>query len=271
MCALRHGDECDSQFQKPSDPTISRGKRYAAAYGVHPLDRPAHSPRRPPSIHSSRQTQPHPAPRRPKRKFLSKSAARQKMRASEHGWAALRSATFRAIDRTTYAIGKRGDDVPLRISPRTPRSVSKDTATRQKNEGVRSWMGGPTLSYPRLHRSGPGKPSWSWRCGSYEESNEEDMVMGVETFPILDDVVLPPAKGRAARPRKSDVDPIQKEKRVSLPKSTRFDNVSDGLRGLFSTPSLMMGEDPHVYAELYRRVEEVVQPQDVWDQMMPKT
>ena len=92
--------------------------------------------------------------------------------------------------------------------------------------------------------------------------------MGVETFPILDDVVLPPAKGRAARPRKSDVDPIQKEKRVSLPKSTRFDNVSDGLRGLFSTPSLMKGEDPHVYAELYRRVEEVVQPQDVWDQMM---
>jgi hypothetical protein len=70
------------------------------------------------------------------------------MRASEHGWAALRSATFRAIDRTTYAIGKRGDDVPLRIPPRTPRSISKDTATRQKNEGVRSWMGGPTLSYP---------------------------------------------------------------------------------------------------------------------------
>ena len=49
----------------------------------------------------------------------------------------------------------------------------------------------------------PKNPSWSWRCGSYEESNEEDMVMGVETFPILDDVVLPPAKGRAARPRKS--------------------------------------------------------------------
>ena len=63
-------------------------KRYAAAYGVHPLDRPARSPRRPPSIHSSRQTQPHPAPRCPKRKFVSKSAGRQKMRASEHGWAA---------------------------------------------------------------------------------------------------------------------------------------------------------------------------------------
>ena len=80
--------------------------------------------------------------------------------------------------------------------------------------------------------------------------------MGVEeTFPILDDVELPPAKGRAARPRKSDVHPIQKEERVSLDRSTRFDNVSDGLRGLFSTPSLMNGEDPHVYAELYRRVE----------------
>ena len=92
--------------------------------------------------------------------------------------------------------------------------------------------------------------------------------MGVETFPILDDVVLPPAKGRAARPRKSDVDPIQKEKRVSLERSTLFDNLSDSLRRLFSTPSLMKGEDPHVYAELYRWVEEVVQPQDVWDQMM---
>jgi hypothetical protein len=30
----------------------------------------------------------------------------------------------------------------------------------------------------------------------------------------------------------------------------------------------MKGEDPDVYAELYARVEEVVQPQDVWDQMM---
>src|SRR6516164_1337386 len=93
--------------------------------------------------------------------------------------------------------------------------------------------------------------------------------MGVEeTFPILDDVELPPARGGAARPKKSDLDRIQREKRVSLQKSTRFDDVSDGLRGLFSTPSLMKGEDPHVYAELYRWVEEVVQPQDVWDQMM---
>ena len=92
--------------------------------------------------------------------------------------------------------------------------------------------------------------------------------MGVEeTFPILDDVELPPARGGAARPKKSDLDRIQREKRVSLQKSTRFDNVSDGLRGLFSTPSLMKGEDPHVYAKLYRQVEEVVQPQDVWDQM----
>jgi hypothetical protein len=89
-----------------------------------------------------------------------------------------------------------------------------------------------------------------------------------EMFPILDGIELPPAKGKAARPTKSDVDPIQKKKRVSFERSTRFDNVSDSLRGLFSTPSLMNGEDPHVYAELYRRVEEVAQPQDVWDQMM---
>src|SRR6516165_8968095 len=33
------------------------------------------------------------------------------------------------------------------------------------------------------------------------DGNKEDMVMGAEeTFPILDDVELPPAKGRAARP-----------------------------------------------------------------------
>ena len=48
---------------------------------------------------------------------------------------------------------------------------------------------------------------------------------------------------------------------------TRFDNVSDDLRRLFATPSLMNGEDPDVYAELYRWVEEVVQPENVWDQM----
>ena len=89
-----------------------------------------------------------------------------------------------------------------------------------------------------------------------------------EMFPILDDVVLPPAKGGAARPRKSDLDTIQKEKRVSLEGSTRFDKGSDSLRRLFSAPSLMQGEDPDVYAELYARVEEVVQPQDVMDQMM---
>ena len=50
--------------------------------------------------------------------------------------------------------------------------------------------------------------------------------------------------------------------------SMPFDNISDKLRGLFSTPSLMKGEDPNVYMELYARVEEVVQPQDVWDVMM---
>ena len=47
----------------------------------------------------------------------------------------------------------------------------------------------------------------------------------------------------------------------------RFNNVSDNLRRLFSTPSLMNGEDPDVHAELYRWVEEVVQPKNVWDQM----
>ena len=30
----------------------------------------------------------------------------------------------------------------------------------------------------------------------------------------------------------------------------------------------MKGEDPDVHAELYRRVQEAVQPKDVWDQMM---
>jgi hypothetical protein len=95
------------------------------------------------------------------------------------------------------------------------------------------------------------------------------MVMSVEeTFPILDDVVLPPAKGRAARPRKSDLDTIQKEKRASLEGSTRFDKGSDSLRSLFVTPSLMKGEKSDVYAELYTRVEEVVRPQDVLEQMM---
>ena len=101
------------------------------------------------------------------------------------------------------------------------------------------------------------------------DGNKEDMVMDAEeTFPILDDVELPPAKGRAARPRKSDVDPVQKQKKVSLERSARFDKGSDSLRRLFSTPSLMKGEDSNVYAELYTQVEEVVQPQDVFDQMM---
>jgi hypothetical protein len=101
------------------------------------------------------------------------------------------------------------------------------------------------------------------------KSNEDDMVMSVEeTFQILDDIVLPPAKGGAARPRKSDLDTPQKEKKVSLKRSTRFDKGSDSFRRLFSTPSLMKGEDSDVYTELYTRVEEVVQPQDVLDQMM---
>jgi hypothetical protein len=92
-----------------------------------------------------------------------------------------------------------------------------------------------------------------------------------EMFPIIDGIDLPPPKAVAARPKKSDGDPIKKAKSVSLEanmEGMRFDNISDKLRGLFSTPSLMKGEDPHIYAELYAQVEEVVQPQDVWDQMM---
>jgi hypothetical protein len=49
---------------------------------------------------------------------------------------------------------------------------------------------------------------------------------------------------------------------------TKSANASDGLQKLFSTPSLMKGEDADVYAELYARVEEIAQPSDVWDQMM---
>jgi hypothetical protein len=50
--------------------------------------------------------------------------------------------------------------------------------------------------------------------------------------------------------------------------SSTFDKISDGLQRLFTTPSLMKGEDPDVYAQLCARVEEVVQPEDVWDQML---
>jgi hypothetical protein len=49
--------------------------------------------------------------------------------------------------------------------------------------------------------------------------------------------------------------------------SRRFDNISDNLRRLFSTPSLMQGEDPEVYAELYNLLEEAVQPQNIFDQL----
>jgi hypothetical protein len=48
----------------------------------------------------------------------------------------------------------------------------------------------------------------------------------------------------------------------------KTDQISRGLERLFSTPSLMNGEDASDYAELYARVEEVAQPKDVWDQMM---
>src|SRR5438874_6829970 len=44
--------------------------------------------------------------------------------------------------------------------------------------------------------------------------------------------------------------------------------LATSLEKLFTTPSLMKGEDARVYAELHNLVEEVAQPQDVWDQMM---
>jgi hypothetical protein len=50
--------------------------------------------------------------------------------------------------------------------------------------------------------------------------------------------------------------------------TAKTDQISRGLERLFSTPSLMNGEDADVYAALYARVEEVAQPKDVWDQMM---
>jgi hypothetical protein len=77
-----------------------------------------------------------------------------------------------------------------------------------------------------------------------------------DTYEILDDIELPPAKAVAARSKKKGI-PLG-----------RSNNISDDFQRLFSTPSLVKGEDPRVYAELYARVEEVVQPKDVWDQMM---
>src|SRR5262249_52498531 len=50
--------------------------------------------------------------------------------------------------------------------------------------------------------------------------------------------------------------------------STESYHLPDFLRGLFCKPSLMKGENPEVYAKLYAQVEEVVQPKDVFDQMM---
>ncbi len=44
--------------------------------------------------------------------------------------------------------------------------------------------------------------------------------------------------------------------------------LCDGLKGLFSAPSPMKGEDLAAYDALCRQIEEVVQPKDVWDQMM---
>jgi hypothetical protein len=44
--------------------------------------------------------------------------------------------------------------------------------------------------------------------------------------------------------------------------------LADTLEKLFTTPSLMNGEDGRVYAELHALVEAVAQPEDIWDQML---
>jgi hypothetical protein len=97
----------------------------AAAYGVHPstVRRAVRDgrlqyivvdpllfladPNQPNAAEADRQAS------RAKRKFLSKSAAKQKMRASEQGWAALRSAIFRPIDHTVPVPGKSELDLAL--------------------------------------------------------------------------------------------------------------------------------------------------------------
>jgi hypothetical protein len=94
---------------------------------------------------------------------------------------------------------------------------------------------------------------------------KEDLKMA-DSYEILDDIRLPPARAVAARQKKSDLGPNQQGKETSR-EGTRFDNISDKFRRLFCTPSLANGEDPDVYAELFRCVEEVVQPKNVWDQM----
>jgi hypothetical protein len=105
----------------------------------------------------------------------------------------------------------------------------------------------------------------------FSTSEKEDLVMGVEeTYEILDDIPLPLARAVPARQKKLDFSPNRKGKKVSLEasrESTRFDNIFDKLRELFCRPSLMSGEDPEVYAELYHLVEEVAQPRNLWDQM----
>jgi hypothetical protein len=45
-------------------------------------------------------------------------------------------------------------------------------------------------------------------------------------------------------------------------------SLAESFEKLFTTPSLMKGEDGRVYAKLHALVEDVVQPKDAWDQMM---
>src|SRR5262249_18178083 len=93
--------------------------------------------------------------------------------------------------------------------------------------------------------------------------------MDEETYPILDNIELPPVK--AAGTKKSNPDHIKKEKGVSLKTNkdnTQFNDISNSLWELVSTPSLVKGEDPAVHAKIHAEVVKLVQPKDVRDQML---
>ena len=81
--------------------------------------------------------------------------------------------------------------------------------------------------------------------------------MDEETYPILDDIELPPVKAVAARSKKSNSEGVSLETNKD---NTRFDNISDSLWELVSTPSLVKGEDPAVHAKIHAQVVKVVQP-----------
>jgi len=89
--------------------------------------------------------------------------------------------------------------------------------------------------------------------------------MDEETYPILDDIEPAPVKAVAARSKKSNSEGVSLETNKD---NTRFDNISDSLWELVSTPSLVKGEDPAVHAKIHAQVVKVVQPKDVRDQML---